>query len=64
MGRAGETDRSVHTSLYRPARLPLTHFGLTTNYTVSPAYRIPNKRRFSVIIYLKLLKLYFQKQSM
>ena len=43
----GEIDRSVHTSLYHPARLPLcpAHFGVTTNYIVSP-----KKRRSSVFM--------------
>ena len=42
----GEIDRSVHTSLYHPARLPLcpAHFGVATNYIVSP-----KKRRSSVV---------------
>ena len=44
----GETDRSVHTSLYHPARLPLypAHFGVVNNYIVSP-----NNRRSSVLVY-------------
>ena len=46
----GEIDRSVHTSLYHPARLPLcpAHFGVATNYIVSPKNWSPNKRRSSV----------------
>ena len=48
----GEIDRSVHTSLYRPARLPLcpAHFGVVTNYTVSPMNWSPNNRRSSVFV--------------
>ena len=48
----GEIDRSVHTSLYRPARLPLcpAHFGVTTNYIVSPKNWSPNNRRSSVLL--------------
>ena len=48
----GEIDRSVHTCLYRPTQLPLclAHFGVTTNYIVSPKNRRPNNRRSSVII--------------
>ena len=46
----GEIDRSVHTSLYHPARLPLypAHFGVATNYIVSPKNWSLNKRRSSV----------------
>ena len=46
----GEIDRSVHTPLYRPVRLPLcpAHFGVTTNYIVSPKNRSPNNRRSSL----------------
>ena len=46
----GEIDRSVHTSLYHPARLPLcpAHFGVETNYIVSPKNLSPNNRRSSV----------------
>ena len=46
----GEIDRSVHTPLYHPARLPLcpAHFGVATNYIVSPKNRSPNNRRSSV----------------
>ena len=59
MGRAtsetqqGEIDRSVHTPLYRNARLPLcpAHFGVTTNYIVSPNNRRPNNRRSSVLVF-------------
>ena len=42
----GEIDRSVHTSLYHPAQLPLSpsHFGVATNYIVSP-----KKRRSSLL---------------
>ena len=47
----GEIDRSVHTFLYYPARLPLcpAHFGVATNYIVSPKNRSPNNRRSSVL---------------
>ena len=46
----GEIDRSVHTSLYHPARLPLcpAHFGVATNYIASPKNWSPNNRRSSV----------------
>ena len=45
-----EIDRSVHTSLYHPARLPLcpAHFDVTTNYIVSPKNWSPKKRHSSV----------------
>ena len=58
----GEIDHSVHTSLYHPARISLypTHFGVTTNYIVSPKNWSPNKRRSSVIATLAfLLNFYF-----
>ena len=40
----------MHTPLYRPARLPLcpAHFGVATNYIVSPKNRRPNNRLASV----------------
>ena len=49
----GEIDRSMHTPLYRPARFPLcpAHFGVTTNYIVSPKHRNANNRRSSVNLY-------------
>ena len=55
----GEIDRSVHTPLYRPVRLPLcpAHFGVTTNYIVSPNNRRPNNRRSSVF-YCKMYRIY------
>ena len=47
----GEKDRSVHTSLYHHAGLPLcpAHFGVVTNYIVSPKNWSPKNRRSSVI---------------
>ena len=47
----GEMDRSVHTSLYHPARLPLcpAHFGVATNFIVNPKNWSLNNRRSSVL---------------
>ena len=46
-----EIDRSVNTSLYHPARLPLypADFGITSNYIASPKNWSPKKQRSSVI---------------
>ena len=53
----------MHPPPYRPARLPLcpAHFGVATNYIVSPKNRSPNNRRSSV--YSILLTGYTVKKS-
>ena len=56
-------DRSVHTSLYHPDRLPVcpAHFGVTTIYKVSPTNWSPKKRRSSVLYYIYIIRGVSQK---